>query len=155
MELALKDKVALVTASSKGLGFATAKMMLEEGAKVAINSRSEESLQQAVESLDPSLRENVFPVVADLTNPESLQNMLDNILDHYGKIDILVCNTGGPKKADYMDTSLLDWQEALELMFFPVLQMTQRVIPLMKQNGGGRIIFLTSTWVKQIGRAHV
>lgn len=150
MDFGLKGKVALVTAASQGLGFSIAESLVKEGAKVAICSRNQESIKAAGEKLTAiSGEDRVFAVAADLSNLEEVNGMMDQILAHFGGIDILVNNTGGPPTADFVDTNFEDWQHGLEMMLFPVLQMTQCVIPSMKEKQWGRIVFMTSTWVKQ------
>lgn len=149
MDLGLKDKVVLVTAASKGLGYAIAESMVREGAKVAISSRSEERIKEAAEKLSREGKHDVFYVPADLSNLDETDRLMDEVLNHFGHVDVLVCNTGGPKTSDFVDTSFEDWEGGMNLMLYPVLQMTKRVIPKMKENNWGRIIYLTSTWVKQ------
>ncbi|RNB82561.1 SDR family oxidoreductase [Brevibacillus nitrificans] len=149
MDLGLKGKVVLVTAASKGLGYAVAETMLAEGARVAISSRNEESTRKAAEQLSQGGKYDVFHVQADLSNPAETGRLMDQVLDHFGRVDILVCNTGGPKTADFVNTTFRDWQNGMDMMLYPVLQMTERVIPKMKENKWGRIIYMTSTWVKQ------
>ena len=149
MDLGLRGKVVLVTAASKGLGYAVAKEMLAEGAHVAISSRSEESIKKAAEELSQGGKHDVFYVPADLSKPGDVDVLMDRVLHHFGQVDILICNTGGPKTSDFVDTGFEDWKSGMDMMLFPVLKMTERVIPLMKENNWGRIIFMTSTWVKQ------
>lgn len=149
MNLGLKDKVVLVTAASKGLGYAIAESMLQEGARVAISSRREDELNKASDKLIKTGNGQIFAFPADLSNLEDVNRLMDNVFRHYGRVDVLVCNTGGPKTSDFIDTDLEDWRAGLDMMLFPALQMTKRVIPSMIKNGGGRIIYMTSTWVKQ------
>ena len=149
MDLGIKGKVVLVTASSKGLGYAVAEAMLQEGARVAISSRNEESIKQAAESLSQNGKYDVFYEAADLSKAEDVERLMDRVLTHFGQVDILVCNTGGPKTSNFTDTNHEDWRNGLDMMLMPVLQMTQRAIPKMRENKWGRIIFMTSTWVKQ------
>ena len=149
MDLGIKNKVVLITAASKGLGYAVAESMLQEGARVAISSRSEASIRSAAETLSQNGKYDVFYVPADLANKDEVDQMMDKVLCHFGQIDILICNTGGPKTADFVNTGYEDWKSGLDMMLFPVLKMTERVIPKMKENKWGRIIFMTSTWVKQ------
>lgn len=149
MDLGIKDKVVLITAASKGLGFAIAEAMLAEGAQVAISSRSEVGIKKAAGDLSQNGKYDVFSVAADLSVREDVTRLMDEVLNHFGQIDILVCNTGGPKTADFTDTGYEDWMSGLEMMLFPVLEMTKRAIPKMQENKWGRIIFMTSTWVKQ------
>ncbi|ETI70506.1 SDR family oxidoreductase [Neobacillus vireti] len=149
MDLGINGKVVLVTAASKGLGYAVAEAMLAEGASVAISSRSKESIKKAAEELSQGGKYDVFSVAADLSNQDEVERLMDQVLHHFGQVDILICNTGGPKTSDFVDTADGDWKDGMDMMLFPVLQMTKRVIPKMKENKWGRIIFMTSTWVKQ------
>ncbi len=147
MDLGLKDKVALVTAASKGLGLAVASGLAAEGARVAISARSEDLLSAAATELGAADQVAAFP--ADLTDPGAVESMADAVLDRFGHVDILVCNTGGPRTMSFMETTTEDWEDALQMMFFPAIQLCRRVIPGMREAGGGRIVFMTSTWVKQ------
>lgn len=149
MKLGLEEKVVLVTASSKGLGYAIAESMVQEGAKVAISSRDPKRLEEAAKELSQKGKHSVFFYPADLSKLDEVDGLMDAVFDHFGRIDILINNTGGPPTADFIDTTREDWEMGLHMMLYPVLQMTKRAIPSMKENGGGRIIYMTSTWVKQ------
>lgn len=149
MDLGIKGKVVLITAASKGLGYAVAEAMLEEGAQVAISSRSEEGIQKAAEQLSQGGKYEIFHAPADLMNIIEVERLMEQVLERFGQIDILVCNTGGPKTSDFIHTTYEDWKTGLDMMLFPVLKMTERAIPSMKENKWGRIIYMTSTWVKQ------
>jgi 3-oxoacyl-[acyl-carrier protein] reductase len=145
VELGLEGKVAVVTAAGRGLGFAVAQGLVREGAQVAISSRNEASIRAAAEQLGG----DVLWRAVDLEREDEVDAFMDAVLERYGRIDILVCNTGGPKTTTYMETTHEDWEQALRMLFWPVFRLTQRAIPSMKENGGGRIVFMTSTWVKQ------
>ena len=149
MQLGIEGKVVLITAASKGLGYAVAETMIAEGAKVAISSRSEERIKEAAEELSQGGKYDVFYAPADLSNSGATEKLMDQVLNHFGQVDILICNTGGPKTTDFVDTGYEDWQKGMDLMLYPALQMSKRVIPKMKENKWGRIIYMTSTWVKQ------
>jgi 3-oxoacyl-[acyl-carrier protein] reductase len=149
MDLGMKDKVVLVTASSKGIGYAVAEAMLAEGARVAISSRNEESIKKAADTLSQNGKYDVFYAPADLSNPNDVDRLMDQVFNHFGRVDILICNTGGPKTTDFVNTGFEDWKNGIDMMLYPVLKMTERVIPKMKENKWGRIIYMTSTWVKQ------
>jgi 3-oxoacyl-[acyl-carrier protein] reductase len=148
VDLGLDRKIGLVTAASRGLGFAVAEALIAEGASVAISSRDQGSLEQSVARLGAGA-ERVLAHAADLTDAAAVEKLLDATFERFGRVDILVCNTGGPRTANFTETSIDDWHEALKMLFFPVLQLVQRVIPSMRETGGGRIVFLTSSWVKQ------
>ena len=112
--------------------------------------RNEESIKQAAESLSQNGKYDVFYEAADLSKAENVERLMDRVLNHFAQVDILVCNTGGPKTSNFTDTNHEDWKNGLDMMLMPVLQMTQRAIPKMRENKWGRIIFMTSTWVKQL-----
>jgi len=149
MDLGIKGKVVLITAASKGLGYAVAEQMLAEGAQVAISSRNEENIKQAADRLSQGGKYDVFYIPADLSKSDDVDHLMDQVLNHFGQVDILICNTGGPKTSDFVDTGYEDWSNGMDMMLYPVLKMTERVIPKMKENKWGRIIYMTSTWVKQ------
>jgi 3-oxoacyl-[acyl-carrier protein] reductase len=155
MILGLENKVALVLASSKGLGFACAKGLYIEGANVVICSRSEANLKIAKQEIErkKSINEknSVFPIVADLMYEEQIQNLVDKTMEEFGQIDILVHNAGGPPSAPISNITQEEWSNSIELNLRSFIRISELVIPIMqkqKQNSG-RIIAITSVSVKQ------
>lgn len=147
MNLELAGKRALVTASSRGIGRAAAERLHGEGCSVVITSRSEADLEEVRDAVDG--RDRIHPIPADLTCPESVEQLLDVVLERLGGIDIIVSNTGGPPTTPVLDATLEDWREAFETVFFPVIRIVRRLAPGMRERRWGRIVFVTSTWVKQ------
>ena len=119
MNLELIDKVALVLASSKGLGFACAFGLYEEGANVVLCSRSEENLKIAkgkIESLDSKNSNNkVFTVVTDLRYDNQIESLVEKTLEEFGRIDILVHNAGGPPSGPIDKITKDDWKTSIDL----------------------------------------
>ena len=153
MDLGLKDKVALVLASSKGLGLACASQFYVEGANVVICSRSEKNLQDAknqIESLKSINSNNkVFPVVADLLYEDQIRNLVTQVLDEFGRIDILVHNAGGPPSGPIEKITSEHWTNSINLNLRSFIHIIEIILPIMKKQNSGRIIAITSVSVKQ------
>ncbi|MFX1419384.1 MAG: SDR family oxidoreductase [Promethearchaeota archaeon] len=153
MNLGLENKVALVLASSKGLGFACARGLYEEGANVVICSRSEENLKIAQDKLEKRELKNsnnkVIPIVADLMYEDDIKSLINKTMDEFGRIDILVHNAGGPPSGPIDKITREDWKNSISLNLQSFIHITNLVIPIMKEQKGGRIIAITSVSVKQ------
>ncbi|MBS7644575.1 MAG: SDR family oxidoreductase [Candidatus Bathyarchaeia archaeon] len=149
MDLGLKDRVAIVTGSSRGIGKAIAHGLAEEGAKIAICARNEDSLREAAGEIEYSTGSEVLWIKADLSKKEDISNMVNATVRRFGKVDILVNNTGGPPSALFMETSEEDWRRAINSLLMSVVNCCMEVIPYMKRNGWGRIINMTSFAAKQ------
>ncbi|MFX1488735.1 MAG: SDR family oxidoreductase [Promethearchaeota archaeon] len=153
MDLGLLNKVALVLASSKGLGLACAKGFYEEGANVIICSRSIENLRKAkeeIESLDSQNKDaKIIPIVANLMYESQITNLIQKTFEEFGKIDILVHNAGGPPSGSIDKISREDWSNSIELNLLSFIKITELVIPIMRQQKYGKIIAITSVSVKQ------
>jgi len=150
VDLGLKNKVALVTASTKGIGFGVAKVLAEEGVQVAITSRNKENLEQAVARLKGISGSEVFGVTADLRSRTDVENLVKQVLNRFGRIDILVYNTGPPKLGTFMELSFEDWEDAIKLLLLSAVWLTKLVVPGMIERGWGRLIYITSSTLKQI-----
>src|SRR5215211_2716119 len=149
MDLGLNGKIALVTAGSKGLGKAIALGLAREGAEVAIASRSEESLQlAAAEIADESGRPPLY-VAADLTSAEDIDRLVRTVIERFGRVDILVNNTGGPPPGFFADFTDAQWQRAVDLLLLSSVRLIRAVLPGMRERKWGRIINSTSVAVKQ------
>lgn len=153
MDLGLKNKVALVLASSKGLGLACASQLYVEGANVVICSRSKDNLKIAknkIESLE-SLNHNnrVFPIVADLLYEDQIKDLVKHTLSKFGRIDILIHNAGGPPSGPIDEITKDDWSNSINLNLRSFIHVTDLILPIMKKQNSGRIIAITSVSVKQ------
>ncbi|TFG20637.1 MAG: SDR family oxidoreductase, partial [Promethearchaeota archaeon] len=153
MKLGLKNKVALILASSKGLGFACAKGFYEEGANVVICSRSEENLKKSkneIEQLKSLTEDNkVISIVADLKYEKQIKNLVNKTLDEFGRIDILVHNAGGPPSAPISKITKEDWSNSIDLNLLSFIRITELILPIMQKQNSGKIIAITSVSVKQ------
>ncbi len=145
MDLQLNGKFALVTAASKGIGQAVAQRLAQEGAVVAAASRS---LADAAEQSFPG-GGRIVPMGVDLGSREEAGGLVDAVVERFGRLDILVLNTPGPRLKPFLETELTDWESAFDLLVRPVLQLAMAGARHMAANESGSIVFLTSTWVKQ------
>lgn len=149
MDMGLKGKAALVTASSKGLGKATAMQFAAEGASVMIASRSEEELARTAEEIKQKTGQSVAYTVADMTNPEEIKQLVQQTVDQFGSVDILINNAGGPPAGTFDDFSDEAWQKAFELNLLSFVRTIREVLPYMRQNKWGRIVNFASSSIKQ------
>lgn len=149
MEMGLQDEVALVAASSKGLGRAIAYGLAKEGAKVAICARGEEALARTATEIEEATGAPVLAMVADLTKKQNIENLVARVVEEFGRLDILVTNAGGPPPGLFVDLTDEKWEEAFQLTLMSAVRLCREVIPHMRRQGGGRIITMTSISVKQ------
>lgn len=149
MDLGLRDKAAIVCAASKGLGWAVARSLAGEGARVAICSRSGPALEAAAARLRDDTGALVVPIVADVSKAADVEALVERSAAELGAIDVLVTNTGGPKSAPFTALSDDDWAEAIDSLLMSVVRLSRAVIPHMRARGGGRIINVTSISAKQ------
>jgi len=144
--LGLEGKRVLVTASTRGIGFAIAKRFLEFGSKVFITSRNEENVRKALSKL--SELGEVHGIAADLTKREDREKLVREAKRALGGIDVFVFNTGGPPAKSFEETSLEDWESAYKLLLEPAVHLTKLILPEMVERGRGRIIYVTSIATK-------
>ena len=148
MDLHLIDKVALVTAASKGLGKAAALEFAREGAKVAICARGELVKTVAVE-IKQETGADVLAIRADITKQADIDRLVQATLDAFGQIDILIVNAGGPKPGGFLDLKAGDWEEAFNLTLMSAVRLCYAVLPHMLKRGSGSIVTTQSYSVKQ------
>lgn len=149
MDLGLSGKAALVCGSSQGLGRAIANALAAEGADVVINSRSVDKLDEVKREVAAATGANVEAVAGDLTDPEQVERVVASARETFGKIDILVTNTGGPPSGPFEDHSAEVWRTAIAQNLESVVNLVRAVLPGMKERGWGRIVNVTSISVKQ------
>lgn len=137
MDLQLDGQVALVTAASRGIGAAVAERLAAEGAKVVVGARNPEAAHGRV------------PYPVDLSDPAAVERLVPDVVAAHGRLDALVINTPGPKILPYLRTTLDDWSAAYDQLVRPALQLASAASRQMVEQGGGSILFITSTWVKQ------
>jgi len=145
MDLGIKDKKVIVTASSKGIGFATARRFLEEGAVVVISSHNEENLRRAYERLKDLGK--VHAIKADLTNAEDVKNLIREGSKILGGLDVLVYVTGSPKPGNFLELSDEDWDYGYKLLLKSAVIAIREAARIMES--GGRIIISTSFTLKE------
>jgi 3-oxoacyl-[acyl-carrier protein] reductase len=149
MDFGIKDKVAIVAASSKGLGKAVALGLAREGVKLTICARGKDELEKTADEIIKETSVEVLPIPADVSRTEDIHKVVTRTLDKYSRVDIMVNNAGGPPPGTFHDFSLDDWQKAVELNLFSTIAFCGKVLPRMKENNWGRIVNITSMSVKQ------
>ena len=147
MDLGLKDKVAIIGGASKGLGRACAQVLAEEGARIAICSRTSADLEKAADEIRSSTGAEVMTYAADLDKLDSITGLISSTVEKFGGLDILVNNSGGPPLARAVDATEEQWETAVHrsLMFFG--RMCRESVPHLKRRGGGRIINILAATV--------
>lgn len=139
----------MVAASSTGLGFAIAKTLAEEGAKLSIASRSKSKIEEAAKAISDSTKTEVLANVMDVTDPNSIEKWVHNTLEAYGSIDGLVVNAGGPPPGKFGDLDDVKWRSGFELTLMSTVRMIRAVLPQMKRQKSGSILTVTSISVKE------
>ncbi|RYY17534.1 MAG: SDR family oxidoreductase [Cytophagaceae bacterium] len=149
MDLGLKGKVALVAAASKGLGRATAEELAAEGATLVLCARGDDALQQTRAAIEAAHGVPVVAVAADLSTTAGVAQVTQAAFDRFGRVDILVTNTGGPPAGTFEQHSPEAWEAATRQLLTSVVELTRAVLPGMKERRWGRILNITSIAVKQ------
>lgn len=149
MNLDLTGKTAIVCGSTQGIGLASAVELALMGANVTLMARNEESLRQAVESLDTSLNQLHRYIVADFSDNENVKEAIDNYLRLCPEVHILVNNTGGPAGGPIIEADADQFIRTVQMHLVNYQILTQAVVPGMKKAGFGRIVNIISTSVKQ------
>ncbi|WP_138495770.1 SDR family oxidoreductase [Paenibacillus pinistramenti] len=151
MDLGLQGKKALVVASSRGLGKAVARQLVLEGADVMLTSRSEEALREVQqELLALGTGSRVEFCAADVKDKADIEQLMERSSQLFGgRIDILVNNAGGPPPASFEELDDEAWLQAFQLNLLSVVRLIRSALPLMKASGGGHIVNLTSSSIKQ------
>jgi len=149
MDLGLKGKVALVAASSRGLGRAVAEELAAEGASLILCARNEQVLTETRDAIVRMTGAQVLAVPADVAHASDARRIVDLGIENFGQIDILVTNAGGPPAGTFENITTAQWEDAVRLTLFSVIELTRHVLPGMKERGWGRILNITSIAVKQ------
>ena len=149
MDLQLKNLRAIVTASSRGLGLATARSLAQEGARVAINGREPSSLEKAANSLRHDTSAEVLAFPGDITDPDLPAAIVEQVAASWGGIDILVTNSGGPKPGPFESFSDEDWLQAFQLSFLSHVRLIRAALPFLKKSQAASVLTVTSYFVKQ------
>ena len=149
MDLGITGKVALVCGSSAGLGRAIAGALAAEGCRVAVNGRDEERLNHAVALLAQRHETEIAGFRADVGVPAQATDLVDQVRQRFGSVDILVCNAAGPAAGPFETTPVDSWQAALDLNLLSAVHLCRAAVPLMRARRWGRIICLTSVAARQ------
>ncbi len=149
MELGIRGKTVLVTASSKGIGKAVAEGFAAEGCNVAICSRNKEALIDTSKEIRSKYKVEPFWGVCDLNSLKDIENLFEAVSKQFGKVDILVNNCGGPVPGFFSELSEQDWSNAFTQVLMSVVRLSHLVLPEMIKQEWGRIINITSVAVKQ------
>jgi 3-oxoacyl-[acyl-carrier protein] reductase len=149
MDLGLKNRVAVVAASSQGIGRATAEAFAAEGCRVAMCARNSQTLQAAADKIRKEYGVDVLAGAFDVTDATAVSRFVATVAQKFGTVDICVTNAGGPPAKGFLSASLEEWQRALELNFLSTVYFAREVIPHMQRQRWGRIITLTSITTKQ------
>lgn len=149
MDLGLRGKVALVAASSMGLGRAVAEELAREGANLVMCARGEERLVATAQAIRSETGVRVETVAADLSDMNAVQRVADTAMRAFGRVDVLVTNAGGPPAGPFESHSHETWQAAVRQNLDSVVELVRAVLPGMKERRWGRIINVTSIAVKQ------
>jgi len=148
MDLELKDKVALVTAASKGLGKAVALELAREGANISICSHSD-LIDKAAAEIRKETGGNILAVHCDVSKQNDIEKLIKSTNDEFGQIDILFVNTGGPKPGAFLDLDPEEWEIAINQTLMSAVRLCYSVVPQMIANGSGSIITTQSYSIKQ------
>jgi 3-oxoacyl-[acyl-carrier protein] reductase len=151
VDLGLRDRVALVTAASKGLGRASAEALAAEGAKVVICARGADALEEAAAGIRAADGE-VAAVPLDVTRPEAPAELVRTAVDTYGRLDIVVANAGGPPPGRALDLTDEAVEQALQANLLTSIRLVREGVPHMRQRGWGRVCLITSVTVRQPAR---
>ncbi len=149
MDLGLTERVALVLAASKGLGRACAAALATEGAYVAIGARNRLMLEKTAQEIQQDTGSRVLAVPVDVAKQGNIEAMVEATVKEFGGIDILVNNAGGPPAGMFESLGDEQWQAAFEQNLLSVVRFTRLVLPYMRRRGGGRVINIVSTSVKE------
>lgn len=153
MDLGLTDKVALVTGSSRGLGFASAMALAGEGCRVCICARGEKQLAASATELERQAGDSarVLAVQADLSEAAGVETVVSRAEETFGRLDILVNNVGRAGGGGLLEATDDDWRHAFDDTLYPAIRASRLAVPHMKRVGGGSIIIIASIWGRESG----
>ncbi|MGD0470701.1 MAG: SDR family oxidoreductase [Terriglobales bacterium] len=149
METGLRNRVAIVAASSQGIGRAAVQGFAAEGCHIAMCARSQPALQQAAERIQQQYNVRVLAEAFDVTDAGAVRDFVNSVVSRFGSADICVTNAGGPPAKGFLATNHDDWRKALDQNFLSTVYFAQEVIPHMQAKRWGRIITITSITTKQ------
>lgn len=149
MDLQIEGNTAVVTASSSGLGKASAKALAREGVNVVLNGRTESDLEEAAEEISEVATGSVVTQQGDITVEEDIEQLVETAISQFGQLDHLVTSAGGPPSGPFLDTTDEDWYQAYELLVMSVVRLVREAAPHLQADDGGTIVTITSRSVKE------
>ncbi|HST11834.1 MAG TPA: SDR family oxidoreductase [Terriglobales bacterium] len=149
METGLRNRVAIVAASSQGIGRATAEAFAAEGCRLAMCARSADALEAAAARIRQQYNVEVLSEVLDVTSADGVRKFVERIVSKFGGVDICVTNAGGPPAKGFLAASVEEWRKAIDSNFLSTVYFAREVIPHMQKKRWGRIITITSITTKQ------
>ncbi len=149
MDMGLKNRVAIVAASSRGIGRATAEAFAAEGCRVAMCARNAQTLKAAADGIREKYKVDVYAEALDVTHAGAIHAFVEAVIAKFGSADICVANAGGPPAKGFLAATIEEWHKAVEANLLSTVYFAREVIPHMQQRRWGRIITITSTAVKQ------
>lgn len=145
----LKGKVAIVTAASRGIGAGVANVLAREGADLVVAARDVKRLEEVARRLSAQYGVSVLPVQADLTRREDVKRIVEEAVRNFSRVDILAYNTGPPKPGAFLELTEEDWEYGVRLLLLSAVWITRDVLPYMIERRWGRLIYITSSTLKQ------
>src|SRR5712692_7092785 len=149
MDLGISNRVAVVAASSRGLGKAVAEALAAEGVRLALCARDEKTLRATADAIRARFGVPVLERALDVRDPAAVKNFVAATLEAFGSVDIGVANAGGPPSKSFAETTLEDWRNAFDLNFMSTLYLVRELLPYMQKQKWGRIVAITSITTKQ------
>jgi len=149
MNLHLHNKIALVTGASRGLGFAVARLLAQEGAQVALNSRNPDSLQKALHTLQQESNTQACGFAADISDPTAPERLVAQTVERFGGLDLLVANAGGPPAGSFESFDDAAWQKAFETNLMSNVRLIRAALPHLRKSACASVLTITSYSVKQ------
>lgn len=155
MDLDIDGNAALVTASSSGLGKASAQALAREGVDVLVNGRDADRLEEAVAEIESVANANVVGQPADITEKDDVEGLVDRAIEEFGRLDHLVTSAGGPRPFRPLDADDEQWYHAFDLLVMSVVRTVRKAAPHLRADGGGTIVNITSRTVKEASPGNV
>jgi 3-oxoacyl-[acyl-carrier protein] reductase len=149
MDLGIHGRAALVTGGSAGLGFGAARALAEDGANLVLVARGEQKLERAAGKIRSETDAEVAALAADIADPAAPRRAVELALDRFGRLDILVANSGGPPPGSFAATGEETWREGIEATLLYLVRLIHAAVEPMARAGWGRIVTITSSSVKE------
>lgn len=149
MDLGLKGKIVLITGASRGLGYATAFELAREGARVAINSRSADKVNEARQRIAGETGADVLGIAGDVIDPDVPARLVDETVQAFGGLDILITNAGGPPAGNFTDFDDASWYRGIELSLMSHVRLIRAALPYLRQSQAASVLTITSYSIKQ------